>query len=202
MPENPTQNMPAPAVLPSQPAAPVTPVTASDIPNTPPSGSAPPVEDETVEEGPVYKQWGFWITLFLLLNLIVFAYLWIIPLFSPLIVVKDQPIQASFRVSKVKVLEAGFVAIQSDIQGVPGPVLGFSNFLIPDTYSEFDISLLSPDQLPPEVLQSIIPGTKAYATLYIDSDKDGNFLPTSDNQISKDILGRKIQTFFIIQSLP
>lgn len=199
MPENPVQNTPVPTMNPVQPVNPA-PATPAIPPVVPPPQSPP--GEETIDERPVYKQWSFWITLFLLLNLIVFAYLWIVPLFSPLIVIKDQPIEATFRVDKVKVLEEGFVAIQADIQGVPGPVLGFSNFLIPDTYSDFDISLLTPEELPEEVLGSIKPGTKAYATLYIDVNRDGAFNPTIDNVIGKDILGRKVQTFFVIQSLP
>jgi hypothetical protein len=164
-------------------------------PNIPPSA--------TLKEGkPFYRLWSFWVTLFLIINASIFGGIWIYPYISPAVMVQDQVLGAVFQIQKVRVPEAGLLGIQVDVGGVPGTLLASSRLLIPDTYENFSLHLLGPEDLPPEALALIRPGTRIYVTLFKDLDNNENFNPSIDTEIVRDIFGRKVQSTFILKSTP
>lgn len=169
----------------TQPTAPV------NLPSPAPISGVPTVPVE--ESPPVFKQWSFWITLFLLLNLLVFGYIWVLPIVSPPIVIEDQPIAARFHIKKLRAPTQGRIEIQIDTLGAPGLTIARSNLLIADTYTDFEISMEGEATLPPETVASIVGGTKAYVTFYKGE---------SDKEVVRDILGRKLQATFTIKSTP
>lgn len=146
-----------------------------------------------------YRSWVFWLIVLLTANLIVIGYLWLSPMISPPIRIKDQSLEAKIQVDKLAANSNGFLVLRAQLDEPPGLMIAHTSLIIPDTYENFYISIDSDESLPRQLLAQVIPGTVVKATFYKDSDNDGTYNVNIDTEIATGILGNKIQSSFVIK---
>ncbi len=161
----------------------------------PPTPSKPVIDLKKIP----YRSGSFWLVILLVLNLFLFGYFWLIPLISPTIRIKDQPLSARIHVDKLSANTSGFLVLRAQVDAPPGLTVAKTSLIIPDTYYNFDLGLEG-ESLLPEDTARVIPGTVVTATFYKDMDKNGIYTSEIDTEVATDIFGNKSQTTFIIKS--
>lgn len=189
IPQTPT---PQPSVTPAQ-------ATIAQAPPVLPEVATP---EETPSETPFYLTFGFWAFILFLGNLLAVFFLWIYPLLLPPILTSDQPMGEKFHIQKARVNQNGFVVLKVDVVSAEGSstlVLASSEVLTPEVYEDFYVVRAAGEALPDDFLTRIPEGTVVKVGIYRDSDADGIFNPDIDQDIAKDVFGRKIQTTFFLR---
>lgn len=165
----------------------------------------PPEDSISVEAGvpaktPFYRSFGFWAFVFFGINFIIAIYIWVAPLLSPPIVVKDQPLGTTFHIERVRVPSEGFLVFEAVWEHLPNLLLSRTSILPPDVYKDFDVALINKDVTPPEFLAQVPPNAIVFVSIYKDMNRDGSYNPEDDKEVLKDIFGRKLQTTFFLTS--
>lgn len=114
--------------------------------------------------------------------------------------VADQPLSDKIMVKKAVIKKGGFVVVYARGRfGAPGARIAQTEYLIPDTYTDFSLNLLPTYQF--EGMQQLIelqPGDKMTAIVYEDTNGDQRPDPATDKP-ARDLFGNLISASFVIE---
>ncbi len=189
-PQNLPTNVSSP--VPIQPAPGVQ--TVAPLPQTPNIEQPLPLVE--VEASPAfYKNWLFYVFVFLVLSLVVVVYFlattFIIRPFS-VSVSKDGGVP-KIHVLRLDAPDSGFVVVQADDNGILGNLFETSHFIVQDKYSDFYIPFTYDETNTQEFYLNLLSKGTFYVSFYKDVNKNGNFDQSVDTVIPKDMFGKSLQ---------
>lgn len=134
--------------------------------------------------------------LFLLIpSFLILFYIFIIPIFV-------KPIEAKFElrgdvlilhVQKLSTNVGGFLVIEKADGGLPNLILESSNYLFPGTYKDFDIPILNDGSFDANYFANTLSNGRFFISFRKDKNNDKSIDYKIDNQIARDMFGRKIR---------
>ncbi len=114
------------------------------------------------------------------------------------VVIEDQPLGKTIAVKKLVLRSPGFLGISvANRYGKPASNIGATEYLLPDTYTDFTVDLSESFLNSNSSTGQLVPGKFLYATIYEDSD--GSKVLSSGDQPAKDFWGRSIVKKFKIK---
>lgn len=126
------------------------------------------IDEESLNK-PFYKEWTFW-TLVVLVFVLISVVLWL--LFPSLTNQIDAEVVitgdiAKVHVKKLTVPAGGFLVVQGDENGVPGPAVTKTPYLVADKYTDFQIPLVTDDPVSNTVYKEVAQSGVFYVSFYI-----------------------------------
>lgn len=143
------------------------------------------------------KKWLFIIGgIFLVIILIGGSVFWFLP--KNYIDVADQDAKDTFFVKKMTLTKGGFLIFQgSNRYGKPGFAIASTEYLLPDTYTEFTVDVFRDSEGKPSL--ELKKGNLVFASLFEDTDGTKNFSGLENDKLLKNWLGKPVSKKFRIK---